>query len=379
MTAPVSSAPAHLTVPFLDLVAQHLPLEPEILAAVRSALRTASFVGGPEVLAFEREFAAFAGTSDAVGVNSGTDALRFAYLAMGIRPGDEIITVPNTFIATTEAMTQAGATIRYVDVEPGTLTMDPNALAAAVGPRTVGIVPVHLYGQTADMDPILSVARQRGLWVIEDACQAHGATYKRRPAGSMGVLGTFSFYPGKNLGACGEAGAVTGSHAEALATVRRLREHGQVTKYYHDSEGFNGRLDALQAAILRIKLRHLAEWNEARRRAAGWYRAGLSGIDDLTLPTEAAYATHVYHLFVVHTPERERLQAHLGQHGIGTGLHYPLPLHLQRAYAGMGYRAGQFPVTESAAGTLLSLPMYAELSEAQASHVIDTIRAFFGR
>jgi dTDP-4-amino-4,6-dideoxygalactose transaminase len=364
-------------IPFLDLIAQHRALEDELVAAFRHALHTAGFVGGPEVAAFEVELATFAGSPGAVAVNSGTDALRFAYLALGVRPGDEVITVPNTFIATTEALTQAGATLRFVDVSDGPLTMDPDAAAAAVGPRTVGIVPVHLYGQPADMDPLLALARARGLWVVEDAAQAHGATYRGRRAGSLGSLGAFSFYPGKNLGACGEGGAVVGADASQLETVRRLREHGQTSKYYHETEGYNGRMDAIQAAFLRVKLRHLPQWNGNRRRAAAWYREALADITEIRLPVEAAYSAHVWHLYVIRAERREALQRHLGVKGIGTGLHYPLPLHLQHAYSHLGLGRGAFPVTERAADEVLSLPMYPELTQEQIGQVADAIRAFY--
>ena len=364
-------------IPFLDLVTPHRALEEELVAAFRRALQSAGFVGGPEVVGFEKEFAAFTGTADAVAVNSGTDALRFAYMAMGVTPGDEIITVPHTFIATTEAITQAGGVIRFVDVDDETMTLDPRGLEAAVTSRTVGIVPVHLYGQPADMDPIHAVAGKHKLWVIEDAAQAHGATYKGRPAGSMGALGAFSFYPGKNLGALGEGGAVVGQDAALLATVRRLRDHGQAKKYFHDSEGYNGRLDAIQAAFLRIKLRHLAAWNEGRRRAAAWYREALADVKEVRLPVEAPSAHHVYHLFVIRAERRDALRAHLESRQIGTGLHYPLPLHLQPAYQSLGLGKGAFPVTERTAETLLSLPMFPELTESQVAQVADAIRQFY--
>jgi dTDP-4-amino-4,6-dideoxygalactose transaminase len=364
-------------IPFVDLVSQHRALEEELVAAFRRALGSAGFVGGPEVAAFEDEFARFVGTPGAVAVNSGTDALRFAYQALGVRPGDEVITVPNTFIATTEALTQAGASIRFVDVDEETLTIDPGAVAAAVGPRTVGIVPVHLYGQPADMDPLLDLARRHGLWVVEDAAQAHGAAYWGRAAGTLGTLGAFSFYPGKNLGACGEGGAVVGSEAGRLETIRRLREHGQSRKYYHDTEGYNGRMHAIQAAFLRVKLPHLASWNEGRRRAAALYREALAGLPEARLPVEAPYATHVYHLFVIRAERREALQAHLTARQIGTGLHYPLPLHLQHAYRHLGLGCGAFPVTEAAADDVLSLPMFPGLTAAQVEVVADAIRAFY--
>ncbi|OLD39819.1 MAG: erythromycin biosynthesis sensory transduction protein eryC1 [Candidatus Rokubacteria bacterium 13_1_40CM_2_68_8] len=296
---------------------------------------------------------------------------------MGVGPGDELITVPNTFIATSETITQAGGTIRFVDIDEATMTLDPAALAAAITPRTVGIVPVHLYGQPADMDPILAVAARHGLWVVEDAAQAHGATYKGRPAGSLGALAAFSFYPGKNLGACGEAGATVGNDPARLDVVRQLREHGQAKKYYHDSEGYNGRLDAIQAAFLRIKLRHLPAWTDGRRRAATWYREALADVAEVHLPTEARYARHSYHLFVIRAERRDALQAHLTQEQIGTGLHYPRPLHLQNAYRGMGLRKGAFPITERTAATCLSLPMFPEITESQVARVADAIRRFY--
>lgn len=364
-------------IPFLDLVSPHVELEEELVGAFRRALRSAAFVGGAEVSAFEEEFAAFAHTPWALGLNSGTDALRFAYLCHDIKPGDEVITVSNTFIATTEALSQAGASIRFVDVTPGTFTMDPRAFEAAIGPRTVGVVPVHLYGQVADMDPILAAAGQRGLWVVEDAAQAHGATYRGRAAGSLAPLGAFSFYPGKNLGACGEAGAVVGREATDRAVVHRLREHGQARKYYHDSEGYNGRLDSIQAAFLRIKLKRLAVWNEGRRRVAGWYREALLDTSDVELPVEASYGVPVYHLFVVQVPKRDDLQKHLSVAGIGSGLHYPLPLHLQKAYEHLGIGRGALPVTERAADRLLSLPMYPGMSQGQVARVADSIRRFY--
>src|SRR2546421_1131353 len=333
-----------MQVPFLDLKAQHRALETELVEAFRAIVRDAAFVGGPEVEEFEREFAAFCHSRGAVGVGSGTDALRFAYLAMGVKPGDEVITVPNTFIATTEALTQAGASVRFVDVLPDTLLMDPKQLAAAITPRTVGIVPVHLYGTPADMDPILEVARAHGLWVIEDAAQAQGATYKGRHVGTMGAMAAFSFYPGKNLGACGEAGAVTSADEERLALVRKLREHGQAQKYYHDMEGYNGRLDALQAAFLRIKLRHLEQWNEARRAIAAAYRRRLAEAGDVRFVAETAGSRSVYHLFVVRVLERDRVREFLQGRGIATGLHYPLPLHQQVAYRHLHLSDGAFPV-----------------------------------
>lgn len=366
-------------IPFLDLVTPHRALETELMDAFRQALRTAGFVGGPEVEGFERDFGAYVNVPHCAGVNSGTDALRFAYSSLGVRPDDEIITVAHTFIATTEAITQVGGAIRFVDVRDDTMTMDPGAVEGAVGSRTVGIVPVHLYGQSADLDPIMDVARRRSLWVVEDAAQAQGATYRGRPVGGIGDLGCFSFYPGKNLGSLGEGGAVTGRSAEVMATVKRLREHGQSSKYVHDSEGYNGRLHAIQAAFLRIKLRYLDEWNAGRRRVAAWYADALVGLGDLALPAVAPYGEPVWHLYVVRTPRRDALREFLGRHGIGTGLHYPTPLHLQRAYASLGLKQGSMPVTERAASTCLSLPMFPELTESQVARVADVLRAFYQR
>jgi len=367
----------HTPIPFLDLRQPHAALEDELVEAFRSALRSAQFVGGPEVAAFEREFAAFVGTAAAVAVNSGTDALRFAYQALGVRPGDEVITVPNTFIATTEALTQAGATVRFVDVRDDTLTIDPDAAAQAAASRTVGIVPVHLYGQMAEMDPLIALAARHGLWIVEDAAQAHGASHNGRRAGTLGTLGAFSFYPGKNLGACGEGGAVTGPEGPQLETVRRIREHGQSSKYVHETEGYNGRLHAIQAAFLRIKLPHLDRWNAGRRRAAAWYREALDDIAEIRLPVEAPGSVPVYHLFVIRAQRRDALQEHLASRGIGTGLHYPVPLHLQRAYQHLGLGRGAFPVAERAAAELLSLPMFPELTAGQIGVVADAIRAFY--
>ena len=364
-------------IPFLDLVTPHRELEAELVEGFRRALESAAFVGGSEVSSFENEFAAFVHSPWAAAVASGTDALRFAYLCCDLKPGDEVITVPNTFIATTEALTQAGARIRFVDVTPGTLTLDPDALQASISPRTVGVVPVHLYGQVADMDPILETADRHHLWVVEDAAQAHGATYRGKAAGNLARLGAFSFYPGKNLGACGEGGAIVGRDELDRDVVNRLREHGQSRKYYHESEGYNGRLDAIQAAFLRIKLRRLETWNQGRRRVAAWYREALADISEVDLPVEAAYGVAVYHLFVIQAERRDELQAHLGRHQVGTGLHYPLPLHLQKAYAGLGLRAGTFPVTERAATRILSLPMFPSLSQDQVGRVADLIRTFY--
>jgi len=372
-----SPRPPLVAVPFLDLVTPHQQLENELLDVLRRALVRAAFVGGSEVEEFEREFAAFAGADGCVGVNSGTDALRFAYQALGTRPGDEVVTVSHTFIATTESITQAGGVPRFVDVNDATLTMDPAAVEAAITPRTVGIVPVHLYGQPCDMDPLLAIARRHGLWIVEDAAQAHGARYRDRPVGTMGAMAAWSFYPGKNLGSCGEGGAVTGNDSTQLGVVRQLREHGQSRKYYHDIEGYNGRLHAIQAGFLRVKLPHLNGWNEGRRRAAALYRQALADIPEIRLPVEADYSYHVWHLFVIRAERRDRLQAHLTARGIGTGLHYPLPLHLQAAYQNLGLGPGSLPATERAVGEILSLPMFPGLTEDQVGAVAEGIRDFY--
>jgi dTDP-4-amino-4,6-dideoxygalactose transaminase len=336
---------------------------------------------------FEREFAAFCGTSQAVGVASGTDALRFALIAAGVQPRDTVVTIPNTFIATTEAISQADARPEFVDVDERTYTMDPKKLRAYLEdactrhPRTGGavsrrtgrpvtaVVPVHLYGQMADMDPILDLAAEYRLMVIEDACQAHGAEYysskegRWRTAGSMGHASAFSFYPGKNLGACGEAGAVTSNDDAIAARCRMLRDHGQSKKYYHDLVGYNGRLDAIQAAFLRVKLRHLAEWNDQRREHAQAYRALLAGAGKLiALPHVPRWSRPVHHLYVVRVNDRERVQTQLTAAGIGTGIHYPVPLHLSKAYEGLFFSAGDFPVAERAAAEVLSLPMFPGLA-----------------
>ena len=363
-------------VPFLDLKRQHDELLPELLARIRVVVESGTFAGGPELEAFEHEFARFCGGRDVrcAGVGSGTDALRFALLALGLRPGDEVITVPQTFIATTEAITQAGGTIRFVDIDAATHTLDPRLLEAAVTPRTVGVVPVHLYGRPADMEPILAVARRHGLWVVEDAAQAHGARYRGRPIGTLGDAGCLSFYPAKNLGACGEAGAVISADPRLIDRVRLLRDHGQEHKYVHRIEGYNGRLDALQAAILRVKLRHLSGWNDARRRIAAWYGEELSGTAGIEPPVEPPYAWSVFQLYAVQVEDRDRLRERLSAAGIGVGMHYPTPLHLQEAYRSLGLGLGSFPVTERVAAHTLSLPMFPELTRSQVGEVVTAIR-----
>ncbi|CAD7766645.1 MAG: UDP-4-amino-4-deoxy-L-arabinose--oxoglutarate aminotransferase [Candidatus Argoarchaeum ethanivorans] len=365
-----------MQVPFLDLKTQYKELEKEVVPAVTTAMENGAFIGGPQVTGFEEEFAEFCDSKQCVGVNSGTDALRFALMAVGVQPGDEVITVPNTFIATTESISQVGARPVFVDISPDTCNMDPSGVEKAITEKTKAIIPVHLYGQTVDMDPLMESARKNGLAVIEDACQAHGALYKNRKAGSIGSVGCFSFYPGKNLGAYGEGGAAV-THDESIARkMSMIRDHGQSKKYYHDIEGYNGRLDAIQAGILRIKLKRLAGWNQSRRENAKYYDGLLSDLPDVTLVKEAEFAQSVYHLYVILVEDRDGLQKFLDSKGIATGLHYPLPLHLQKAYDHLGYSKGDFPVTEKIADRLLSLPMFPELTKDQIEYVVDAIKEF---
>jgi dTDP-4-amino-4,6-dideoxygalactose transaminase len=365
-----------MNIPFLDLKAQFKQIEQDVVPAVTKAMQTGAFIGGPEVSGFEEEFAAFCDSAHCVGVGSGTDALRFALIAAGIGPGDEVITVPNTFIATTEAISQVGAQPVFVDIKADTCNMDPEKIEASITTKTRAVLPVHLYGQPVDMDAILQIADKNNLIVIEDACQAHGALYKGKKAGSMGIAGCFSFYPGKNLGAFGEAGAVV-TQDEALAKkMRMIRDHGQEKKYYHLIEGYNGRLDAIQAAVLRIKLKQLPSWNKARQTFARIYDELLEGIKGLAIPTEAEFAKSVYHLYVIHVDQRDALQKYLSDKGVATGLHYPLPLHLQAAYKSLGYKSGAFPVAEDSASRLLSLPMFPEMTQEQIQYIADSVKAF---
>ena len=391
-------------IPFLDLRTVHRELQQELTLAFSKALETAAFVGGPVIELFEHKFAQFCEAPYAVAVGSGTDALRFALFAAGIRKDEIVVTVSNTFIATTEAISQVGATPRFVDVEAGTYNMDPEKLREFLeahctlnadngkltsnsdGRPVTGIVPVHLYGQMADMDPILDLAERHRLVVVEDACQAHGAQYfsKRenrwRKAGSMGVAAAFSFYPGKNLGACGEAGALTTRDPEIARKSRMLRDHGQVEKYYHDMEGYNGRLDAIQAGILSVKLPHLEGWNRSRLEAARRYAELFAAAGaPVVLPFQPAWSKPVYHLYVIQADHRDAVRSELAKVGIGTGVHYPIPLHLQKAYAGLGLPRGSLPVTESAAGRILSLPMFPTLSEAQQERVVEAVLRVIAR
>jgi dTDP-4-amino-4,6-dideoxygalactose transaminase len=307
-----------MNIPFLDLKTQFREIEHEVLPMVKEAMENAAFIGGPQVSGFETEFAAFCDSKHGVGVNSGTDALRFALMAAGVGPGDEVITVSHTFIATTEAISQVGAKPVFVDILPDTCNMNPSKIQRAIGPKTKAVIPVHLYGQPADMDAILEIAKKKNLVVIEDACQAHGSLYKGKKAGSMGLVGCFSFYPGKNLGAYGEGGAVVTQSEDLANKIRMIRDHGQAKKYYHDMEGYNGRLDAIQAGVLRIKLKRLANWNEARRRNAQYYNELLSPIKGVTVPKEADGCRHVYHLYVILVDDRDGLQKYLNDKGVGT-------------------------------------------------------------
>jgi dTDP-4-amino-4,6-dideoxygalactose transaminase len=388
-------------VPFVDLVTPHKELESELLTVFRAALETAGFVGGPMVDEFEREYAQYCDTKYCVGVNSGTDALRFALMAAGVQKDDIVVTVPLTFIATTEAISQAGGRPDFVDIDARTYTMDPEKLHEYVQTQceydeksgrlvhrtfqrpVTAVIPVHLYGQTADMDPILELAARYNLKVVEDACQAHGAEYfssrenRWRKAGSMGHAAAFSFYPGKNLGACGEAGAVTTNDDTLARKIRMLRDHGQTKKYYHDIEGYNGRLDSIQAGILRVKLRHLTRWNEQRRDCARRYAELFAGAADaIVLPHVPFWSRPVHHLYVVWVADREALQKDLTAKGIGTGIHYPIPLHVTQPYLRLGFSLGDFPEVERAASGLLSLPMFPGLSLDEQRSVVNAVLQF---
>ncbi|RME47207.1 MAG: DegT/DnrJ/EryC1/StrS family aminotransferase [Caldilineae bacterium] len=359
-------------IPLVDLKAQYRAIKPEMDAAIQRVLDTANFILGEEVAAFETAFAGYVHAGGAVGVASGTAALHLALLACGIGPGDEVITTAHTFFATAEAISVTGARPVFVDVDPQTYLLDPNRVEEAITPRTRALLPVHLYGQAADMDALLDIARRHDLWVIEDAAQAHGAMYRGRHCGSIGHLACFSFYPGKNLGCYGDGGIVTGNDARLLDKIRRLRNHGRAQKYEHEEIGWGYRLDALQAAVLRVKLNHLEAWTEARRERAARYTALLRGLEVVT-PVEADGNRHVYHLYVIRTPRRDAVLSHLRANGIGAGVHYPIPLHRQPAYRSH-YADLRLPITEKVAAEVLSLPLYPELTEAQQVHVVETLK-----
>ncbi len=389
-------------IPFLDLATPHRELEEELVALFRDCIRSAHFVGGKIVEDFEKEFAQFCDMRFSVGLASGTDAVRFALMAAGVEDGDLVVTVPNTFIATGEGISQAGARPVFVDVDEKTYNLDPRKLQAFIDNEctwdasarklthkklqrpVTAIVPVHLYGQMADMDAILEIAAKYNLIVVEDACQAHGAQYfsrkenRWRKAGSMGIAAAFSFYPGKNLGACGEAGAITTNDEDIARKIRMIRDHGQAKKYYHDVEGYNGRLDTIQAGILAIKLKHLAKWNDQRQQLAREYGRMFEGVTKFVAPFEPSWSKAVYHLYVVRVKDRERLQAELAAANVGTAIHYPIPLHLQKAYAHLGYKAGDFPVAERVAPEILSLPMFPQLTREQQEYVAETLMHLTG-
>lgn len=385
-------------IPFLDLVTPHHELETELTAVFQEVVKTAYFIGGPMVTNFESAFATYCESTFSIALNSGTDAVRFALMAAGVRQGDVSLTVPNTFIATVEGISQAGAIAEFIDINENTFSLDPVVLKkhiaehCTIDKRTGGliskrwqrpitsIVPVHLYGQIADMDPIMEIAKQYNLVVVEDACQAHGAKYfskaqnKWLTAGSIGHAAAFSFYPGKNLGAMGEGGAVTTNDPSINKTVRMLRDHGQIEKYIHEIEGFNGRMDALQAGILSVKLQHLPAWTEKRRAAAHYYTEKLSDVKGITCFKEQSWSESCFHLYIIRVKDRTKVQQHLDKNKIGTGLHYPVPLHLQRAYVSLHYRSGDFPVTEATTAEILSLPMFPGLTREQQDRVIAALR-----
>ena len=361
-------------IPFLDLRAQYSSIKDEIQQAVTGVFESGQFVLGEDVAAFESEFARYVGAAHGIAVNTGTSALHLALLAAGVGPGDEVITVPFTFVATVAAICYTGARPVFVDVDPRSFTLDVAQLEAAITPKTKAILPVHIYGQPADMDPILAIARERNLIVIEDACQAHGAEYRGRRVGSIGDLACFSFYPGKNLGACGEGGIVTTSNARYAETIRMQRDWGQAKKYHHVLRGYNYRMEGLQGAILRVKLRHLEAWTALRRSRAAEYAVFLKAAD-VVAPPEMSYARHVYHVYAVRTTDRTQLQRTLQSYGVQTGIHYPIPVHLQEAYRDLGYTAGTFPESERAANEVLSLPMYPELSNSQIEIVAAAVKS----
>lgn len=363
-----------MKVPFLNLKAQYDSIADEVQTSIIEVLSQCAFSGGPYVEKFEEEFAAFCGSKWAAGVGSGTDALWLALLALGVGPGDEVVTVPNSFIATAEAISLCGARPVFVDIDEASFTMDPALLAKAITERTKVIIPVHLYGQTADMDPILAVADRYGIAVLEDACQAHGAEYKGRRAGSLGHAACFSFYPGKNLGAYGEAGCVVTKDEHLAKKIKMLRDHGQSRKYYHNLIGTNGRMDGIQGAVLTVKLKYLDNWNKLRRSHALLYKRGLMDVPEVMVPREMDYASHVYHVFAVRCKKREELKNSLNHSGVECGVHYPVPIHLQEAYTAKGEALGRYPVAEQCAQELLSLPMFPELTEEEIRYICQELK-----
>lgn len=365
-----------MNVPFLDLKAQYLSISEEIRTVLQHVLNSSAFCGGPFVERFEEQFARYCQCKHAIGVGSGTAALRLSLLALGIGPGDEVITVPNSFIATAEAISLCGATPVFVDVEAEHFTMNPALIEDAITKRTKAIIPVHLFGQMADMDPIMEIARKYGLHVIEDACQSHGAEYKGRKAGSIGIAGCFSFYPGKNLGAYGEAGGVVTNDSDLATQIKMLRDHGQSKKYCHETVGMNSRMDGIQGAVLGVKLKYLASWNYSRIRHADLYSEFLGGIDGIDLPRQRDMCHHVYHIFGIRSKNRDALLSKLAEKDISAGIHYPVPIHLQNAYSSLGLKKGSFPVAEKIAAEEISLPMFPELTIGQIEYVAAAVKAF---
>lgn len=368
-----------MKVPFLDLKAQYQSIKDEIAVELQKVLDNTAFAGGPFVSQFEKEFAVFCQTDSATGLGSGTAALWATIQSLGIGQGDEVITTPNTFIATAEAISFSGATPVFVDIDEQTYNMNPQLLQAAITDKTKAIIPVHLYGQTADMDPIMEIAKAKDLFVIEDACQAHGAQYKGKMAGSIGDAGCFSFYPGKNLGAYGEAGATVTNNKKLTENMRMFRDHGQEKKYYHSMVGWNARMDGFQGAVLSVKLKYLNQWNDSRRKNAQLYNELLADVDGVILPTEADYAKHIYHIYAIRTQDRDSFMTALAENDVSCGIHYPVPLHLQNAYGSLGYKKGDFPVAEKCCEQLVSLPMFPELSAQQIEYVVEKIKGIATR
>lgn len=367
-----------MKVNFVDLKAQYQTIKPEIDKAIENVISNTAFILGKAVAEFEEQFATYCGAKHCVGINSGTSALIMALKALDVGEGDEVITTTNTFIATAEAISFAGATPVLVDIEDGSYNMDPGKLEKAITGKTKAIIPVHLYGQPADMDPILEIAEKKGIPVIEDSAQAHGAQYKGKKTGGLAKVACFSFYPGKNLGAYGEGGAITTNDEEIAKKARMLRDHGSPKKFYHEFIGNNCRLEGIQGAVLSVKLKHLDKWNDGRRKNADLYRKYLQGTG-VGLPEEMPYARHVYHVFCVRVKDREKLIDFLKEKGIFTNIHYPIPIHLQKAYSFLGYKKGDFPVTEGCMDQILSLPMFAELTEEEIKYTADCIKEFYGK
>ncbi len=374
INSPTHTEVITMQVPFLDLKAQYAQIKDQVQPALIDVMENTAFAGGSFVAEFEKNFADYCQCKHAIGVGSGTEALWVALVAMGVKPGDEVITAANTFIATAEAISFAGATPVFVDVEEHSYNLDPVQVEAAITDKTKVIIPVHLYGQIASMDPVLAIAKKHGLRVLEDASQSHGATSSERRAGSIADAGCFSFYPGKNLGAYGEAGAITTNDDELAATMRRFRDHGQAKKYYHDMVGWNARMDGFQGAVLDIKLNYLPEWTKARQAHAAQYNQLLAEHAGIQIPSVSAGNEHVYHIYAIRTQNRDQVMQALAEKGVASGIHYPIPLHLQTAYADLGYKQGQFPVAERCAAEQISLPMYAELTEAQIAYVAEQLK-----